>query len=424
MAGLPHVPPLEIRPLEPLNVVQGASLRTIELADIELSFSGISRLVRWTAEQAVFQKTCLELEEAYELRRDYWGRQLDECLSKFRLLDCPQNAANACSDHKFPHPKSGSRMQRLKRFLPMFLNGSRYDTTPDTGSLENAISADEVRRLGLKITGRKREFLLGNGSKSKSLGVVRLKCAFARGERCVTRQSFNVFDTLVVPVIIGKTFLDISQTMTLHRHRLEAVWMSAKKAFRVMHLNRPRQLVRCYVNGKLVHANPDTGSEVDLLSPSYAHENMLKIEGLDEGEGWVQFADGRTAKLLGKTHVNLDMYDGRYRPPTAGIGIPRTFYLLDGLRTDILLGDETLSDMHVFTKHEDSFVESDDCGLSVEMSLITWFDKRTRQMSETLAMLSSASSKQSKMPRTELLSPFSCRNSPSSSYKFLLTSSL
>jgi hypothetical protein len=113
---------------------------------------------------------------------------------------------------------------------------------------------------------------------------VRLKCAFALGERYVTRQSFNVIDNLVVPVIIGNAFLDISKTMTLHQHRLEAVWISAKKAFRVMHLSRPRQLVRCYVNGKLVHANPDTGSEVDLMSPSYARENTFKIETLEEGE--------------------------------------------------------------------------------------------------------------------------------------------
>jgi hypothetical protein len=293
-------------------------------------------------------------------------------------------------------PKGELRVKRLKRSLPMLLNGLRYDTTPDTGSLENAISADEARRLGLKITGKGRQFLMGNGSMAISLGIVRLKCAFALGERCMTRQSFNVIDNLAVPVIIGKAFLDISKTMTLHQHRLEEVWISAKKAFRVMHLNRPRQLVRCFVNGKLVHANPDTGSEMDLMSPVYARENALQIEALEEGEDWVQFADGSTAKLLGKTQVDLDIYDGRYRSPTGYKDHSRTFYLLDGLSTDVLLGDEALYDMHVFTEHEDSFVDSDDCGSPIEMNLITWFDKRARQMSDTLAALSSATSKQSK----------------------------
>jgi hypothetical protein len=293
-------------------------------------------------------------------------------------------------------PKGGLRMQRLKRFLPMFLDGSRYDTTPDTGSLENAISADETRRLGLKITAKGRQFLMGNGSMAISLGIVRIKCAFALGEPCVTWQSFNVIDNLAVPVIIGKAFLDLSKTMTLHQHRLEAVWTSAKKAFRVMHLNRPRQLVRCYVNGKLVHANPDTGSEVDLMSPFYARKNALKIEALEEGEDWVQLADGSTAKLLGKTQVDLDIHDGRYRSPTGYICQSRTFYLLDGLSTDVLLGDEALCEMHVFTEHEDSFVESNGCGLPIEMNLITWFDKRARQMSDTLAALSSVTAKQSK----------------------------
>jgi hypothetical protein len=295
-------------------------------------------------------------------------------------------------------PKGGLRTRRSKRILPMFLNGSRYDTTPDTGSLENAISADEARRLRLKTTGRGRQFLMGNGSMAISLGVVRLKCAFALGESCVTRHSFHVIENLAVPVIIGKTFLDLSKTLTLHQHRLEAVWVSAKKAFRVMHLNRPRQLMRCYVNGELVHANPDTGSELDLMSPLYARENALKIDALEEGEEWVQFADGSTAKLLGKTHVDLDLYDGRYRSPTGYKGHSRTFYLLDGLSTDVLLGEEVLYEMHVFTEHEDSLVDSDDCGSHIEMNLITWFDKRTRQMSDTLAVLSSPSSEQSKSP--------------------------
>lgn len=292
--------------------------------------------------------------------------------------------------------KWGSRMQRLKRFLPLFLNGLRYDTTPDTGSLENAISADEARRLGLKITGKGRQFLMGNGSLAISLGIVRLKCAFVLGERCRTRQSFNAIDNLAVPVIIGKNFLDTSKTMTLRQDRLETVFMAAKETFQVLHLRRPRQLVRCYVNGKLVHANPDTGSEVDLMSPSYARENALKIEALEEGEDRVQFADGSTAKLLGKTQVDLDIYDGRYRSPTGYEEHSRTFYLLDGLSTDVLLGDEALCDMHVFTEHEDSFVDSGDYASSIELYLITWFDKRARQMSDSLAALSSATSKQSK----------------------------
>src|SRR5205085_9057170 len=137
--------------------------------------------------------------------------------------------------------------------LPMIINGSRCSTTPDTGSLENMISADEAHRLGTKISGKGRQFEMGNGSKLTSLGTVRLKCSFARGEHQTTRQSFNVIENLVVPVIIGKTFLDISKTLTLHQHRLESVWITAKKALRVMHLNRPRQLMRCYVNGSLVY---------------------------------------------------------------------------------------------------------------------------------------------------------------------------
>lgn len=278
----------------------------------------------------------------------------------------------------------------------MVLNDLFYKTIPDIGSLENAISADEVRRLGLNIYGRRRVFSMADGSRTISLGKVRLKCEFALSNDTMTWQSFNVFNKLATPVIIGKTFLDISKTLTLHQNRLQIDWISSEDYSRVMFLNSPRQLMRCFVDGKLVHANPDTGSEVDLMSPMYARKNGFNIEELEEGEEWVQFADGRTAKLLGKTQVDLDIFDGCYRSPTGYKCHSRTFYLLDGLTTDILLGEQALFDMEVFTEHADSFMDLDDGELCNAINLITWFDKRGRQMSDTLALLSSARPQQSR----------------------------
>lgn len=51
-----------------------------------------------------------------------------------------------------------------------------------------------------------------------------------------------------------------------------------------MHLNRLKQLMRCYVNENLVHVNSDTDSEVDLMLLSYARETILKIETLEKDE--------------------------------------------------------------------------------------------------------------------------------------------
>lgn len=288
----------------------------------------------------------------------------------------------------------------------MFLNGFAYNTIPDTGSLENAILVDEVRRLRLNISGRRRKFVMADGSKMVSLGMVLVDCAFARSKDHRTRQSFNVFKNLAVPVIMGKKFLDTSKTLTRHQHRLKTCCTSSKKPVRVMHLNHSRQLLRCCVNGKLVHANPDTGSELDLMSPIYAYENKLNIEGLEEDEDEVQFADGRTAKLLGKTEVNFDICDDGHKPPTGHNGHSRIFYILEGLTTDILLGEEASFDMQVFTKHADAFVSLEDSKLSNEINLITWFDKRGRQMSDTLALLSSARSQQSKFSPVATVSFF------------------
>ena len=290
---------------------------------------------------------------------------------------------------------ASSQMRRAKRYLPMIINGSKYRTVPDTGSLENAISADEVRRLRLNFAGNIRQFVMGNGSTTMSLGSVSLKCAFARGDSHTTFQQFNVIENLAVPVIMGKKFLDDSKTLTSNQHRLEVIYTTAKKTFRLLHLDRPRQLLRCYVNGYLVHANADTGAEMDLMSPSFALSNSLNIEPLDEWERRVELADGSTAELLGKVRVGFDAFDACSSSPTKSKRHVRTFYLMEGLTSDVLLGEDALYDINAFTEHSDSFFESSDCYECPELNLITWFDHRERQVSDALGVLSSASTKDS-----------------------------
>jgi hypothetical protein len=291
---------------------------------------------------------------------------------------------------------ASSQMRRAKRYLPMIINGSKYRTVPDTGSLENVISADEVRRLRLNFTGNIRQFVMGNGSTTTSLGSVSLKCAFAQGDSHTTFQQFNVIENLAVPVIMGKKFLDNSKTLTSYQHRLEVIYTMVKRTFRLLHLDRPRQLMRCYVNGSLVHANADTGAEMDIMSPSFALSNSLNIETLDEWERRVELADGSTAELSGKVRVSFDAYDVCSSSPTKSKRHVRTFYLMEGLTSDVLLGEDALYDINAFTEHSDSFFESSDCDECPELNLITWFDHRERQVSDVLGVLSSASTKDCK----------------------------
>jgi hypothetical protein len=154
-----------------------------------------------------------------------------------------------------------------------------------------------------------------------------------------------------------------------------------------MHLNRLKQLMRCYVNENLVHVNSDTDSEVDLMLLSYARETILKIETLEKDENWVHLVDECMTKLLEKTQIDLNIFDDCYKSSTSYINHSRTFYILNKLLIDVLLEEVVLYNINVFILHKDSFVISKDCEFSVEIYLITWFDKRTRQMSNTLVVL-------------------------------------
>ena len=119
----------------------------------------------------------------------------------------------------------------LKRYLPLNFEGKRHLAIIDYGASENAISADEFRRRGLKITGKGREFEMANRQKTNSFGSVRLKTSFCRGAPEPTIQVFHVIEGLPVEYLVGRKFLDDTKTLTLHQDRLELVDSSMKRGY-------------------------------------------------------------------------------------------------------------------------------------------------------------------------------------------------
>ena len=63
-----------------------------------------------------------------------------------------------------------SRLQRLKRGIPGFVNGRRIAAFPDTGSAQNVVSAAFVKERGLHVKESEEAFKLGNSKITKSTG--------------------------------------------------------------------------------------------------------------------------------------------------------------------------------------------------------------------------------------------------------------
>jgi len=58
----------------------------------------------------------------------------------------------------------------------------------------------------------------------------------------------------------------------------------------------------------------------------------------------------------------------------------RKFYVLDGLTTDVLLGEDLLYGINAFTEHKTSFVDREGIDRSVELKGIVWLDRAEQRL--------------------------------------------
>ena len=72
---------------------------------------------------------------------------------------------------KFVTP-SGSKVAKIKRGLPGFVNGSRTSALADTGAAQNIVSAAFAQEKGVFLTGQAAVFRLGNNKKARSIGKI------------------------------------------------------------------------------------------------------------------------------------------------------------------------------------------------------------------------------------------------------------
>ncbi|SPO03232.1 uncharacterized protein DNG_05914 [Cephalotrichum gorgonifer] len=112
-----------------------------------------------------------------------------------------------------------------------------------------------------------------------------------------------------------------------------------------------RQHLQGFFNDQLISALPDTGSDLMLISKSFANRRGLKIDGSHRNRLEVEFADGTTAWTEGVvTDVEWRVGDEDIRCD---------FYVLKDLREDVILNSDYVLDVGVFSRYTDSLVSKD-----------------------------------------------------------------
>jgi hypothetical protein len=283
--------------------------------------------------------------------------------------------------------------------LPILIEKYEHLAVPDTGASVNAITYAALTRLNSREvialeddSAKPESSELADSGMIDAIGQVRLHCAFPNanggGERPDT--IFRVYDTLAmgVSVIIGKPFLDATETLTKYTGRLKQRFLPLGHHLpRVMHIRPCKTYMRVYINSLMAYAYADTGSEVDLISSSYAARRGFKIHDICLEERHVALADGRIRNLDGKVCIKFELpppsntrqseLEDESQNSDAGLveGLrqlridrdapkepnkSRDFYVFDGLDCDVLLGQVLLDAIDAFKSHQEAFVQMED----------------------------------------------------------------
>jgi len=261
-------------------------------------------------------------------------------------------------------PTRAHRPRKPRLGLPITLHKQGVLATvlacADTGADINIMSDEVAKTLGYSeydALPEKKEFALANGKLVEAIGMVESVCSFGvETESLLTMTcAFYVLLKAATPIIMGLSFLEQTKTMTEHRERLVRVPTPALQALSVCSIDKPRWLLSCELNHRETLATPDSGSEIDLISPSFAAERGLTVY---PGEEAIQMADGSIAITAGFVRVDMAVASSNASSPKSHQKsfITVDLLLLDSLSHDIIVSEDSLEELEVFTEHSSALV--------------------------------------------------------------------
>lgn len=252
--------------------------------------------------------------------------------------------------------ESGQK-KRSKYYIPGFLDGRHIRANPDSGSSHDAVSESYVAEKNISIDVSDAEPIrLPAGQQAISLGTVTLPFRFEQEAEEFPRV-FQVIKGLSQDCILGPGFLKMTQTLTDKTNYLRRIHRAvdgiASKVSRCYLAGSFQERLQGVLDGYLVDALPDTGSDLNIISRQMAEQLGMEVWAGDGHTKLLEFANGFVVRTLGT------VYDAEWCfgwGETAEL-ITCEFQLLDDISGDIILGNDFLFDNNAFQLYGDCFYD-------------------------------------------------------------------
>jgi hypothetical protein len=155
---------------------------------------------------------------------------------------CLQQRCAKCKTEKFTRKRNPrTEYTEYRRGLQSIINGKVGVAIADTGAARNILSYQYAAILGLDVYRFSSSFKLGNSREIKSignrnpimsakadkltvctLGTVSITLAFKADTSETYEIVCHVLPQFIFPLILGRVFLEFTETLSKHRHRFSA----------------------------------------------------------------------------------------------------------------------------------------------------------------------------------------------------------
>ena len=232
----------------------------------------------------------------------------------------------------------------------------------DSGSCKNIMAESCAQQKGLIIRRRPKDvrvFQVGNGKLVTSIGRARAHVRLVKGFDKPRKEWFHILPNCPAAIVLGMPFLEAAQILSKNRHILEECPPKSRAIDRVLWISSPRNRMRCNLDGRNVTAIADSGSDLNLMSLSYAERGGYHIDRRKGVRRRLEFGDGSQEDTVGEITVHnltlnwcepetaplepLETYGEDTRPTFSAV-----FQVLRDLPSDVILGRDLLCDSDAF----------------------------------------------------------------------------
>jgi hypothetical protein len=120
---------------------------------------------------------------------------------------------------------------------------------------------------------------------------------------------------------------------------------------------------------------------MNLISPAFAAQRGFSINKPHLEHQEVILADGSRAPISGKLQTRFYILDRPLKKFSSHLrAAEKDFYVLDGLTTDVLLGNDLLFEISAFSEHQNFFVDLSRLGISSDLNLVAWLSRCEKRL--------------------------------------------